>query len=230
MAIAGDYTAIVEVAVSDAKLKQQLEKVSKQFERKPIKINVQMSKGLKDFEKYVKRATQAVEKLQKAMSVYHQDAKLTDAQTKKLNDSVRKLNTSTKNLNASTNRLKVSTNNYQSSVKTAHHNIEKLAKVQKQAKNSSKELGETFAGTIARIAKFDAGYAVIRAFKKGVSEAIEVVFDFDASLTEFKKVSDLSGDSLDEYTEKLGKMGEEVARTRKHFVRVYIVIYIKEQG
>ena len=39
------------------------------------------------------------------------------------------------------------------------------------------------------------------------------VFALDKSLTEFKKVSDLSGSGLDSYVAKLSNMGSEVART-----------------
>ena len=39
------------------------------------------------------------------------------------------------------------------------------------------------------------------------------VFALDESLTEFKKVSDLSGSGLDSYVAKLSNMGSEVART-----------------
>lgn len=43
----------------------------------------------------------------------------------------------------------------------------------------------------------------------------EEVFKLDDSLTEFKKISDLSGDSLDRYTKNLARMGRQVARTGK---------------
>ena len=35
----------------------------------------------------------------------------------------------------------------------------------------------------------------------------------DAAQTELKKVSDLSGKSLDDYTKKLAKMGQQVGRS-----------------
>ena len=233
MAIAGDYTAIVEVAVSDAKLKQQLEKVSKQLERKPIKINVQMSKGLKEFEKHIIRATQAVEKLKTAMAQFDKNAKLTEAAANRvkvsmdktrtsannLDDTVKKVAKSMKSMDDASKQMKISVKAMGSAVKTTSGNIKTLSKIQNQAKESSKTLGNTFLETIKRISNFDVAYTAIRGFKKILSEAVEVVFDFDASLTEFKKVSDLSGDSLDKYTEKLGKMGEEVARTRSEMVQ-----------
>lgn len=43
----------------------------------------------------------------------------------------------------------------------------------------------------------------------------EQTFEVDAALTEFKKVSDLSGDSLDAYVDKLTAAGKQVARTGK---------------
>lgn len=44
------------------------------------------------------------------------------------------------------------------------------------------------------------------------------VFELDASLTEFKKVSDLSGDSLDAYVEKLKGLRTEVGRSTAEMV------------
>lgn len=43
----------------------------------------------------------------------------------------------------------------------------------------------------------------------------EQVFELDSAITELKKVSDLSGRSLDKYVSKLSDMGREVARTGK---------------
>lgn len=44
---------------------------------------------------------------------------------------------------------------------------------------------------------------------------VDQVYELDTALTEFKKVSDLSGISLDNYVSKLSEMGAEVARTGK---------------
>ena len=48
-----------------------------------------------------------------------------------------------------------------------------------------------------------------------IGDLIEKVTTLDASLVEFRKVSDLSGSSLDAYVEKLSTMGKSVARTGK---------------
>lgn len=48
-----------------------------------------------------------------------------------------------------------------------------------------------------------------------ISSMVEQVRELDAAVTEFKKVSDLSGASLDAYVDKLTKAGQSVARTGK---------------
>lgn len=48
-----------------------------------------------------------------------------------------------------------------------------------------------------------------------ISMMVDNVFSLDDALTSFKKVSDLSGQSLDNYVEKLTEMGLEVGRTGK---------------
>lgn len=48
-----------------------------------------------------------------------------------------------------------------------------------------------------------------------ISMMVDSVFSLDDALTSFKKVSDLSGQSLDNYVEKLTQMGLEVGRTGK---------------
>lgn len=48
-----------------------------------------------------------------------------------------------------------------------------------------------------------------------ISGLVSQVKELDASLTEYKKVSDLSGSALDDYVDKLTTMGQSVARTGK---------------
>lgn len=50
-----------------------------------------------------------------------------------------------------------------------------------------------------------------RAIESFVGQTMEM----DEALTEFKKVSTLSGDELDRYVDKLAKAGKQVARTGK---------------
>lgn len=48
-----------------------------------------------------------------------------------------------------------------------------------------------------------------------IGKMLDSVFDLDAALVEFQKVSELSGASLDAYVDKLTQMGLEVGRTGK---------------
>lgn len=48
-----------------------------------------------------------------------------------------------------------------------------------------------------------------------ISSLVGQVSELDAALTEYKKVSDLSGRSLDDYVDKLSNIGREVGRTGK---------------
>ena len=48
-----------------------------------------------------------------------------------------------------------------------------------------------------------------------ISSMVDQVFEMNGALTEFSKVSDLSGASLDAYVSKLQDLGSEVGRTGK---------------
>lgn len=52
------------------------------------------------------------------------------------------------------------------------------------------------------------------------------ILTVDKSLTEFKKVSDLQGDSLDKYVKKLQVMGREVGRTGSEMVDAATIIWL----
>ena len=83
----------------------------------------------------------------------------------------------------------------------------------KQSSTAVKGLGEDFVDTLGKVAKFGAVTAVIGAFTAAISTSIQMVKEYDDALTEFKKVSDLTGDSLQEYSDKLADMGEKTGST-----------------
>ena len=89
--------------------------------------------------------------------------------------------------------------------------------ITKTSKNV-KSLGQDFTETLGKVAKFGAVTAVIGAFTGAVAEAGKTVKEFDDTLVEFRKVSDLSGDSLTEYTKKLAEMGEVTGSTMTSMV------------
>lgn len=88
----------------------------------------------------------------------------------------------------------------------------------KESANTAKTWSEEFNDSFQKVLRFGSITAIIGAFSQAVKEAVQTVKEFDDSLTEFKKVSDLNGESLDAYTKKLGELGQEVARTRSEMV------------
>ena len=58
----------------------------------------------------------------------------------------------------------------------------------------------------------------IRAVQTAITETISTVKDFDSALIEFRKVSDLAGDSLTKYVAKLAEMGEVTGSTMQAMV------------
>lgn len=74
-------------------------------------------------------------------------------------------------------------------------------------------LGSKFLDITKKVIAFGGVTAIIGAFTKTIGEAYQAVKNMDDVMTEFNKVSDMSGESLGRYTEELAEMGESVART-----------------
>lgn len=60
--------------------------------------------------------------------------------------------------------------------------------------------------------------AIMHEFIDIAGSMVDQVSELDAAITEFKKVSDLAGDSLDRYVEELGELGKLTARTTSEMV------------
>lgn len=73
-------------------------------------------------------------------------------------------------------------------------------------------------GTMMKVAQFQVITKVLNSFTMALTSSVDIIKDFDDALTEFKKVSELSGEALNDYTEKLGELGSEVARTRSEMI------------
>ena len=54
--------------------------------------------------------------------------------------------------------------------------------------------------------------------KQAIEAMVEEVKEVDKALTEFKKVSDLRGSDLDEYSKDLATSGRDVARTMSDMI------------
>lgn len=82
----------------------------------------------------------------------------------------------------------------------------------RRLKESNEELGDSTAGVEVTYQQFK---QILDTTIEVVSKMSESVFALNEAQTELKKVSDLTGDSLDAYTEKLSKMGLDVGRAGK---------------
>ena len=60
--------------------------------------------------------------------------------------------------------------------------------------------------------------AVMREFIELADKMVQQVYELDASLVEFRKVSDLRGEELNAYVEQLGEIGKTVGRTTSSMV------------
>ena len=98
----------------------------------------------------------------------------------------------------------------------------KLNKNLDETKKKTNDLGvglTNFTGTLIKIAEFKIINNILDTFANSVTNAIDVVRDFDDALTDFKKVSDLTGTSLQDYTQKLADLGETTGRTMTEMVQ-----------
>ena len=78
--------------------------------------------------------------------------------------------------------------------------------------NSTRQLNE--AGQDLELT-FNVAHEVFSKFLSVVKDMAGQVYELDAAITEFKKVSDLTGSALDDYVDKLSQLGQEVGRTGK---------------
>ena len=84
----------------------------------------------------------------------------------------------------------------------------------KTAAKSVKSLGSDFVSTLGKVTKFAAVTSIIGAFTTSVTEAVKAVKDLDDAMIDYEKVSDLSGDAMSAYVDKLSDLGDAVYRNK----------------
>ena len=93
--------------------------------------------------------------------------------------------------------------------------VEGATEAQKQFKDTERATQDLDESTKNLEVTYQQFRQVLDSTVKILSSMKEQVLELDKAQTEFKKVSDLSGSSLDAYQKKLSKMGQEVGRTGK---------------
>ena len=87
------------------------------------------------------------------------------------------------------------------------------------ATKANKKFGSTTLDITKKVAQFGAVTAVIRGVTSGIGDMVRNVYELDGALTEFKKVSDLSGKGLEEYTSQAYETGRTVAKTGTEMIQ-----------
>lgn len=101
--------------------------------------------------------------------------------------------------------------------KQLDNNLKNL-KVDLDADKAVKSMNDLTDSAENALLTFQVANEVFRTSVEIIGSMVGQVFELDTALTEFKKVSDLSGSSLDNYVSKLSDMGTEVARIGSEMV------------
>lgn len=84
-------------------------------------------------------------------------------------------------------------------------NLNSLTEAKKKATSAGNDLNLTF----------NVANELFQKSTQIITDMVGQIYELDTALTEFKKVSELSGDALNDYVSQLSAMGGEVARTGK---------------
>lgn len=145
-----------------------------------------------------------------------------NGQLQQQKESLKVVTTETKKYSDANGRLVTETKKFNSAGQQVGQTITKIVDDQTKLGKSTQDTAnifERFTKALGKMIVMRATNALINLFSRSVREAVEVVKQFDEAIVEFQKVSDLSGQALENYTQRLGDLGSEVARTRTEMVQ-----------
>lgn len=102
--------------------------------------------------------------------------------------------------------------------RTAGGSFESVARSTKTVSGATDTLADHFKNATNNVTEFMEAFGLFTIAQKAVEEMVSAVKDMDDALTEYKKVSDLTGASLDSFIQKATTVGETVARTSTEMV------------
>lgn len=116
--------------------------------------------------------------------------------------------------------------------KNTANNLDDISQKTKEASDGVKKYGENVENSgkktskLAQLSQLAFNRVAVSIFDKAVGSAMNAVgdmvsnvFELDAALTDYRKVSDLSGASLDKFVDKAYEMGKSVAYTGKEMIQ-----------
>ena len=123
--------------------------------------------------------------------------RITDAENHKLAEDTIEINDANQRATDSNNRLAQSTNN---------------------AANAQRNMEGALRRALRTLTQYYLASLPIRAVQTAITETIQTLRDFDSALIEFRKVSDLAGESLQNYIADLAELGEVTGSTMQAMV------------
>lgn len=150
--------------------------------------------------------------------------KVTTANTYKVKveadgSSTNKLSKSIQNVTDNTGQATKTIQNFNTATGKLVSTTQRISNTVTNSSKSLKDLGLSFVDVIKKVTLFGSATAIIGIVSSSIGEAGKTIKNFDDATTNFKKVSDLSGKGLSDYTANLGKLGAAVARTRTEMVQ-----------
>ena len=206
---ANDFQLGVQVVPKTEILDAEFKKIS---QTKSINVDVKI-----DGQSF-KNVNKVVETYSNNLGTTQQKIRILNQENEELYSKLNKITNKFKPFNQ---EVKESSQNLSETAKTAKQascSITNLGEVTSKAETQVKSLGQSFGDIVTKVGKFYLATKPIQMMQKAFDEAVETVKEFDDAVTELNKVSDLSGESLDDYTQKLGELGQTVARTRSEMV------------
>ena len=107
--------------------------------------------------------------------------------------------------------------------KKATDSAKNLGNSLNQVDKNSKSLGQSFGDIVTKVGKFYLATKPIQMMQQAFDEAVETIKEFDDAMTDLRKVSDLDGEALTDYTIKLGELGEAVYRSRTEMTEAAVL-------
>ena len=98
-------------------------------------------------------------------------------------------------------------------------NLNSVASASEKSAKGMRSFASETLGVTKKVVQFGAITAIIRGVTSGMGDMVKNVYELDGALTEFRKVSDLSGKGLEQYTDQAYKVGKTVARTGTEMIQ-----------
>ena len=191
----------------EQQLKKQLTTTTREVE---LTINRE-GEAYKGTVKYIQEETHDLGTLTTIITTYKNKLGETVVETQKFDGSGKAVAQTTRTI---TKELENTSNG----ANKATTGLNNLANGAQKANYGVRNLGWTLSDAFSRLANFYLASLPLRALQSGISNATETLKEFDSALIEFRKVSDLAGESLTNYVAKLAEMGEITGSTMQAMV------------